>query len=260
MGITPILLKGGIDVISDNDRVLHGRMVSDIDILVESDKADELYSELLLQGFREDPISNRSTTRPGYLYHLPPIWHPAYQQYLEIHTRIGNDSEEYFLTKIIGSDAVNRETESGTYAVPSIPFRVLHNAYHHYGRANALNLDDRSFRQALDFSRLVSCVDEKGLSTLLAHAPKKFGYLFDAGVLFTRKLFREQEGRSIAEEPKLLKIQKRFFRRKNYPVANLLYVTLFFVRFIRSRNYLRRLFDIYPYRLRLQRYRWRRGR
>ena len=155
LGIVPIMLKGGIDVVSPDDAVNVSRMVSDLDLLVNEEEAPRLYDALLASSFRTDLNHPDAFDPDGWTgHHYPPLWHPTLNQYIELHTCLGPSESDDHLLNELKETCLERRQSGFVFLVPSIESRLVHNSVHHFIRNIGLDLQSRSFRQALDFSRL----------------------------------------------------------------------------------------------------------
>lgn len=195
LGITPIILKGGIDIISPSDAVNVSRMVSDLDILVNVDEARPLYDALRQDGFYNDELPSavlEYCLALGSSHHFPPLWHPRILQYVEVHAALGTDPAEVELTKALREGSQLRRDFGAEFMVPSDGHRLSHNAVHHFIHHKALQSDARSFRQALDFARLferLQCASPTQTIHEETSKEKGLGSAFRASASFAEKLF-----------------------------------------------------------------------
>ena len=160
--LTPILLKGGIDIISPYDSINQSRIVSDIDVLLNPENAATLYNRLKDFGWHSEDkyIYNHLDQYLKASHHFPPLWHPTIRQYVEVHSRLGSTAAERELGKYLTDRAEVRSHDGYNYAVPSLKDRLAHNVLHHYRSVfSHTNLTPQSLRQTLDFSRLQSKVN-----------------------------------------------------------------------------------------------------
>lgn len=171
LDILPVLVKGGIDVMSPHDSINASRLVSDLDVLVHPEDAARLHSALQDAGWRVDS-KHPEDTLDYYLtfsHHYPPLWHPSLAQYVEIHARLGPTAAERDLGARILERAGVRTSAGGRFAVPSREDRIEHNALHHFrGVFSAKNFAPQSFRQSLDFWRLCALPEGAGLQDMMA--------------------------------------------------------------------------------------------
>lgn len=166
IGIQPILLKGGIDVVSSEDRINSSRMISDLDILVGHDEAEKLQRDLIKLGFREDVQFKKTARDASQHHHLCPLWHHKYNLYAEIHCSLEATNQFDNLNKRIFLDLVKRDIDGLIYKVPSTMFRLFHNVVHQVNDEN--NGNGRSFRQLLDLYRLTNELNRPSLNTLIS--------------------------------------------------------------------------------------------
>lgn len=195
-GITPIVLKGGIDIVSPLDQVVSARMVSDIDILVPPTEAEALFHRLQQDGWRADPVNRLTPGKALRKHHLPPLWHPTLPQYIEIHSRIGDTHAERWLTEVIHSHCLDRQQNGCSYAVTDRAFRLVHNAAHCMIHHDRLAKASRSLRQSLDFARLAKAVQtdphqRQALSEICGSTPAEVLDAIAAASLFVEAVFGE---------------------------------------------------------------------
>lgn len=158
--IQPMVLKGGIDIISLDDSINASRVALDLDILVGEHQAGKLQRELIGVGFKEDSQFKLNSRHEKH-HHLAPLWHKTHNLYVEIHRSLGSEDQFHYLNKNIFSDPETRDLDGLVYLVPSLSFRVLHNFI---GILNdESNGGGRSFRLLLDLYRLTMKLTESGL-------------------------------------------------------------------------------------------------
>jgi hypothetical protein len=84
-GIEPVLLKG-ISIADELYRPPHHRIMGDIDVLVPPDRAQELYEQLMANGYARR--TDGAATPEGH--HLPELRHPELGVSVEIHTGLSS--------------------------------------------------------------------------------------------------------------------------------------------------------------------------
>ncbi len=155
-GASPIILKGGIDVIVPEWSINRSRMVSDLDLMVEASAVDLVFRSLLKAGFRRDPLDlgEDLSTHLRHAHHCPPLWHGEVHQYVELHERLGSTEPERQLTAKMLHKALSMHSHGLDFRVPTAYDRIQHNAAHHCFRGMITNGERLAFRQLLDFYRL----------------------------------------------------------------------------------------------------------
>jgi hypothetical protein len=250
LGMTPAILKGGIDIVSPADAVNASRMVSDLDILVGVDDARPLYDALLQGGFYTEEMPSallNYSLSQGRSHHFPPLWHPEIRQYVEIHAALGRDPAEIALTAALREGSQTRRDLGIEFKVPSYEYRLSHNAVHHFIHHRALQTDERSFRQALDFARLAKQLQHESSKQPIFEITSKHEGIrgaFRVSASFASDLFDATIPHSPLTSSEL-RAEQRFWARGNNPILDWIYrIKLFvFSQFSRLQNW-RKIFDV----------------
>lgn len=226
-GSCPIILKGAIDAISTHDSVNASRMVSDLDILLDSAVVPDIFHKLLIAGYRRD-ILDLSQDTSGHLdahHHYPPLWHPSIRQYVELHGRLGSSSSHEWLTAQMAAAVVPRKIGELEFMVPNTYARLQHNVAHHYIANIIGSYKAPCFRQLLDFCRLAkrwkaeipelvlidSCCNDEGIAS---------GLRVNAAI--SNLLFRSEIPHG-SLKPVETRFVAKFQSRLELPILNLIY-------------------------------------
>jgi hypothetical protein len=125
-GIHVLALKGVADMLEPIHRVSEHRYISDLDLLIPADRAQE--AATLLRQHKGLPISQK-LIRPGTHHHLAQINHPDWLFSIELHVQPGSETTSSVLNAALMLENVRPSHIEGLF-LPSIEDRLLHSVLH----------------------------------------------------------------------------------------------------------------------------------
>ncbi|SFB85597.1 nucleotidyltransferase family protein [Tropicimonas isoalkanivorans] len=149
--LTPVALKGAVELLAPRYPSPGARLLSDIDVLLANADLARLRQSLLDLGAREEAVSE--INQRGH-HHLPPLLAPGWPCAVELHRQLGQGAAEH----VLPAEAVLRNALPVTAAgvrVPSGADRLAHTVLHaQFGQTDRLALPRISLRDVIDFGLL----------------------------------------------------------------------------------------------------------
>jgi hypothetical protein len=220
-GIEPILLKGAIALLPGQYPHAFARMLGDLDLAVAESETHRAAEALQAAGFYRAPNINPACWSNAH-HHLPPLFHPSGEGYVEIHRELLVDRIPKVALSLAMMQASARpfDWDGVRMGIPALEHRLLHNALHHQLQDQAFFSDRRSLRQLLEFAQLralpdAAALDWPGLFQRLDAAgagDAVRGYLLAAQRLFGQPL---PDGVSITRAAR--RAEDRFWFRLDHP-------------------------------------------
>jgi hypothetical protein len=123
VGISPVVLKGGVFLLTDTDDAAGWRFMSDLDLLIPPERLGESVRVLERLGYRVAPTDYEPQTHA----HFPPLWSPCGEFPVELHTRLFG-LHSYGLDPAAVMDESVPTTRNGgpCLRVPSPRHRIAH--------------------------------------------------------------------------------------------------------------------------------------
>ncbi|KEO50824.1 nucleotidyltransferase family protein [Thioclava pacifica] len=166
-GLSAVVLKGAAELLSPVYPLPGQRFLSDLDILVREDEAEQVRS--LLQGRGGDWRDYPETTAK-ISHHLPPIANARWGHLVELHLRVGQAPVDHILEAARVFDR-SLPSDIPGLRVPSLQDRFLHHVLHGMQRRFArheIYLRDISDHAA--FARALSSQEDAGVKQALTDA------------------------------------------------------------------------------------------
>lgn len=224
--VTPVLLKGGANLLRGLYPDPAMREMTDLDVLVPADRIDDCAACLRDKGFR--PLTDERHPRR---HHHPPLGRAGSPLPIELHHRVlAYPYDEFLTADDVYETAIMLDSYDAPIAVPSPTCSVMHNVAHAqlsnhdylYGRIDLRALVDfallsRAYRSDIDWSgigRRFSC--RRGGTALNFHLLCARDLLrtqiagLDGFNAVTRLLYRR--ARYLAARPALLDLGVRLMR------------------------------------------------
>jgi hypothetical protein len=124
--VTPILLKGGANLLRNLYPDPAMRMVTDLDMLVPAERIDECVASLRGQGFQ--PLSDYRHPRE---HHFPMLGRPDLPVPVELHHQVlAHPYDEFLTAKEVRDGASPIDCRGVSIAVPAPTCAVIHNVAH----------------------------------------------------------------------------------------------------------------------------------
>jgi hypothetical protein len=152
-GIEPMLLKGAICLLPGQFTGAGGRVLSDLDLLVPEDRAEDALHSIMDIGYAYDP--GMYLGQFEHHHHLPPLYHPQQGIRIEIHKDVFHARLKPILSaRDMWPRARPVEFGEARGFVPDSYMRLLHNVVH-------ARLEDRHHRDfKLEMRQLNEWVQE----------------------------------------------------------------------------------------------------
>jgi hypothetical protein len=194
-GTEPLLLKGSIALLPGQYAHAGARMLGDLDLALQSARAEEGAAILLAAGYRElneasDPLMW------DRMHHLVPLLHPSGNAHVELHREVLGEPvpAQALPLAAMRKAAQPVEWDGLRLWAPSLPHRLLHNALHDAIQDHSFRTGFRSLRQILEFARLrelpaAAALDWPGLLESLDRLD--LGEALRAQLLVCRQLFNQ---------------------------------------------------------------------
>jgi len=185
-GITPLFLKGTIDLLDTKNENIGFRKQVDIDLLVPPEELEAAGDTFLRDGygyhdFEGDQSTEPPTTRAAIKisaahHHLPPLVKKGYDTTVELHSHFlakqqqrNNPLEPLFRTAQV------RETHDAAYLIPTTEYQLIHLVEGKFVHDGHLARRTFPLREACDFISLMDRVDSStNLELVIQHCGNNF--------------------------------------------------------------------------------------
>lgn len=147
VGITPIILKGGLHLFEASPEDLGSRVLRDLDLLVPVESLDEAVHALRGSGYVPD------AEQEAWTYHYRPMYHPDHIVAIELHIRPGE--QRHFLSiEEAWAEAVPVAAPGLSWMALGPNHRIAHNIFHSEVQDFGYILAALCLRQLYDLARI----------------------------------------------------------------------------------------------------------
>lgn len=220
--IVPVLLKGAIALLPDQYPLAFARVLGDLDLGVPADQVDRGGAALRAAGYFVAPNIEPALRPPWPHHHLPPLFHPSGDGYVELHRDLLSRKPQKValpLSEVLAR-AEMHDWVGLPIRIPALADRLLHNALHHQVQDHAFWSDRRSLRQLLEFARLrtLSGAVDVDWPGLMAHLERR-GLADAVGAyrLAAQELFGQPLPAGVHPTAAAHRAEARFWRRLDDP-------------------------------------------